>query len=464
MKEPPAARFIAKIDSASTMLRAVAQFLRGKDLSDLAFVPANRMLGKLANVPPKKLRQMVYIVGGRREAALPVRIPDLRAEEISRWAVDPYPNRKYPAVLIGSANGALVHLCAALSIPWLPQTVLVPVRRRRRLQPDELKQDIEEFREPAARLLERNPELQVNQMHDPVQDRLMVQQMGYFRIKRLRLGEVYERFLKRCLPPGGTIFVSECSYSWPMTRIGPRHFFQVGGYGGLRPEGYLQGGRQVAAFLSRQGSAQRRWDPPPPDTERPEAEWGFEPELLEDLRGVARRNGWRLRRIVYKDPADPSPFVADLYRWWYERRGVRCSRLFAESFLLMDPWWCLRGGVLPFWMVFNTGCSAKELQRYIRRRGPFDEIYVTLFSNSVEGIDLTPIREWKEILGQARQTGSFIGVDEASYPYDLGLYFRFHPDLKSRMTARLPIPPPLTLRQFDRFLARPSGSRLRWLK
>lgn len=462
----PADKFIAKIDSSSTMLRGAANYLRGKDLSGLAFVPSSRALGALVNAPPKKIRQLVYILGGRKEAVPPEKIPNLRAEEISQWAVNQYSSRRsYPAVLMGSSNGALIHFCAALGIPWLPQTVLVPVRRKKGISADELKGDAEAFVEPAARLLERNPELQVNQMHDPVQDRLMVQQMGYFRVKRLTVGETYERFLKRTLPAGGTIFVSECTFRWPMTKMGERHFFQVGGYGGVGPREYLNGSRRISAFLKKQKSKVRRWDTPKADVQKPEAEWGFEPSMLVDLRKIAKRHGWRIRRIVFNDPAAASPMIADLYRWWYEQRGIPSSRVFAESFLLMDPWWCLRTGSIPFWMVFNTGSSAEELKRYIRRRGPFDEVYLTLFANSVRGIDLTSIPDWNVILRKARKNSAFIGVDETSYPYDLGLYFRFHLDLKNRISARLPMPDPLTLRQLDRFLSsQKTGRRVRWLR
>ena len=51
--------------------------------------------------------------------------------------------------------------------------------------------------------MQANPDLQLHHMHDANQDRLMVQRMTYFRIKRLRLGEAYERFLEECLAPGG---------------------------------------------------------------------------------------------------------------------------------------------------------------------------------------------------------------------------------------------------------------------
>lgn len=461
----PAGRFVAKIDSSSTMLLAIAHFLRGQDLSGLGFVPASAMLARLINLPPTILRQYVYIRGGRQEAVPPEWLRDLRAEALSEWVVRHYPERrKYPAVMIGSSNGALIHLCAALRIPWLPQTLLVPVRRKKRLDPDELRTDMEAFREPARRFLEQNPELQVNQMHDPIQDRLMIQQMGYFRVKRLRLGEAYERFLIKSLPAGGTVLVADCTYPWSMTQVGPRHFFQVGGYGGLEAAEYLGGGRRVAGYLKRQQSLCRSWACPPADLVKPEAEWGFEPSLMDDLRSLAARRGWRIRRLAFHDPADVSPLIADFYRAWYRERGLPTSRVFAESFLLLDPWWCLRTGSIPFWMVFNTGRSATSLRAYLARRGPFQELYLTLFANSVPGIDQTTIRQWRSLLNQATERGAFIGVDEVSYPYDLGVYFKFHVELQQRIAARLPLPKALPLSAWERFLARRRFDRhVQWL-
>lgn len=449
-----AARCIAKIDSSSTMVQAAANHLRGKDISGMGFVPASRVMAVLANTPPKFLRKYVYIYGGRSEAAPPDQVAELDGEAMSRWVVEKYPARQYPAVAIGSSAGSLIHLCAALRIPWLPQTLLVPVRRREWADPDDLRGDMESFRAPARRFLERNPGLQVNQMHDPIQDRLMIQQMGYFRVKRLKLGETYERFLRRCLPPGGTVLIADCSHPWPMTQVGPRHYFQVGGYGGLSSAEYLACGPKVARFLKEQGARRPRWEAPEPDVTRPEAEWGFEPALLEDLKRAARRWGWRLKQLAFDDPADLSPVVADLYRAWYQSRGVPARRLLAESFLLLEPWWCLRTGAVPFWLVFNTNSSARELERYLRTRGPFDEIYLTLFANSVQGIDQTPLSRWKDLLRMARRRGGLIGVDEACYPFDLGVYFRFHPDLKSTLSERFPMPEPLTLDYWERFLER----------
>jgi hypothetical protein len=66
---------------------------------------------------------------------------------------------------------------------------------------------------PLVNALQANPELALYQMHDPNQDRLMSQIMAYFRVKRLRLGAMYEQFIEDTVPPGGTLILLECQLS-----------------------------------------------------------------------------------------------------------------------------------------------------------------------------------------------------------------------------------------------------------
>ncbi|MDP8908487.1 MAG: hypothetical protein M3N47_05060, partial [Chloroflexota bacterium] len=89
-----------------------------------------------------------------------------------------------------------------------------------------------------------------------------------------------------------------------------------------------------------------------PDGDRPEAEWGFDQALAEDVAAFARRHHFRVRRIVIEEPEDLSPLVANLYRWWYQRRGLPDSRLLVEMFLGLEPWWTLRLGAIPLWSLF----------------------------------------------------------------------------------------------------------------
>src|SRR2546426_8710603 len=127
-----------------------------------------------------------------------------------------HPRGKFPAVAIGSSNGAATHLFAALGIPWLPQTFLMPVKRSGP-QPDDPQADFNWAQEPARIFLEHNPDVQLHHMQYPNQDRLMIQRMTYLRLKRLRLGAANENFLRRALDPGGTILLVECNLKWPTT-------------------------------------------------------------------------------------------------------------------------------------------------------------------------------------------------------------------------------------------------------
>jgi hypothetical protein len=213
----------------------------------------------------------------------------------------------------------------------------------------------------------------------------------------------------------------------------------------------------VRDYLARYGSHRDRWELPSADGESPEAEWGFEPALREDLERFAHRHNYRIRRILFEMPEDFSHLVADLYRWWNEKRGVIGSRLLVESFIVMEPYWTVRTGSVPFWMVFNKESSAEDLEKYLRHTGSFDEIYMMLFSHGVDSVGLVPIDTWREFLRHARKRGVFVGVDDQAYPRDFAVFVRYYFDLKRKIMSRYPMPPPLSLNDLDEFLLRNKG-------
>jgi hypothetical protein len=76
---------------------------------------------------------------------------------------------------------------------------------------------------------------------------------------------------------------------------------------------------------------------------------------------------------------------------------------------------------------------------------------------------VVPVERWRDLIERhARGGAQVIGVDEDAYPMDLGSALRYQPAFESA-TARLPLPPPLEVREFDEFLAE-SGDRyaVRW--
>jgi hypothetical protein len=263
LKEPD---YLANFDSAAAMLRGVANHLNGKDLPMMGtqskpVANALRPVGAVLNSLPVSAREKVYALSGWAEAIPPEKLGEVSAEHVAEWMTSLYPEREYPAIVVGSASGALVHLCCALGIPFLPQTFLIPVARSG-IHPDEPLVDMEWGREPAARLLEANPELQLHHMNDANQDRLMIQHMTYFRVKRLVLGKAFEDFIERSLVPGGTLILSECTLQWPTVGMGERYVFQHGALGGATPEEFHEGSERVAEYLQRYGSHRRSWPSP----------------------------------------------------------------------------------------------------------------------------------------------------------------------------------------------------------
>src|SRR5262245_55896483 len=147
-----------------------------------------------------------------------------------------------------------------------------------------------------------------------------------------------------------------------------------------------------------------------------------------------------------------SPMVAGLYRWWYQRLGLTNNRLVVDSFILMEPFWTIRTGSVPFWMVFVTEGSFRALDRYLGQALEFDELLITLSWHGVDSIGLVPIREWRSLFSRAQRRGDFIGVEEAAFPRDVGVFVRYHFDFLRKVSARYPSPPVLTLGELSEFM------------
>ncbi|GGI02838.1 hypothetical protein [Egicoccus halophilus] len=448
MASPPS--FVADFDSATAMAQSTAAYLRGEDWPALGNPKLLEPPVSLANLIPRKAREQIFIASGALETTSPKKMGDIDLDEIGEWLLELYPERRYPAVGLGSSSGAAVYLNAALGTPWLPQTVFLPVRQP--VHPDDPTTAMENGIEPGRALMEANPDWQLHHMHDANQDRLMVRILTYFRVKRRNLGGGYERFLSDRLPPGGTLLLYECRTRWNTTRIGERHVFQHGAVGGATEREFHEGSDRVEDYLERYDSPKRRWDGPEPDTVSPEAEWGFEESLRDDVLRFAREHRYRVRRIVFDGPDDLSPLVADLYRWWYRRRRIPSNRLMVTSFVINDAYRALRTGSVPYWMRFNMQPSVDGVRRFLDEREPFDDIHLALFQHGVNAVGIPSPDDWREVLSRARREGSTLGADLDEFPHDFAQYAKYNRAMK-QLSPQYPIPGPLSLAEFDEFLA-----------
>ncbi len=451
------ARYLVDFDSGVNMVRAIGRFLAGKDHGGLAVGPSSRVLASLTATLPTRPRRGMFSSMGVLQGVPLDRTRWISAHEMAEWVVSQYGPGPFPVVVVGSASGAAVHLAAALRAPYLPQTLLAAVRDLQ-THPDDPAGAMQALAPTTRLVAQRNPDVSVYHMHDPAQDRPMVEGMAYLRLKRHTLGRAFERFLEERLAPGGTILVIQCRRTWRSRAVGERALFQFGSLGGLSEEEYHHGGPRISDYLGRERSPWSGWEPPAPDARRSEAEWGFDPALLPDLERVAGRCGYRLRRLVVDEPQQLSPFVADLYRWWYRRRGVPARRLLVESYVQWDPLWVLRLGAVPFWNRFNMEPSFAELERYLRSAEPYDYIHLNLFSQGLWSPGVVPVVRWRELIASAATSrGEVIGVDEDAYPIDTGSTMRYQRAFAA-LPPRHPLPAPLDLSDVDHFLTTSAAS------
>jgi hypothetical protein len=360
---------VARFDSVAAMVRAVGAFLNNRDVAALSGNPLLDLAMPAINRLPRWVGEWIYSIGGMTEAIGRAQLDSLDFDAIADWMAGLLPRRPYPAVFLGSSNGALIHVAAALGVPWLPQTFLCPVRDIGS-DPDDAEAGFARGKVVTETILAARPDISVHHMLDPNQDRLMLKMMSYFRIKYRKLPAAYREFLMRCLPRGGTLYVGECTLRWPVTRTSDRSVFQFGGAGGLDAAGYLRGGERVRRYLARYGVNRTAWRPPLPDDAAPEAEWGFEPALMDDISVLAETRGWRIIGIAFDHPEAPSPLAAVIYSAWYRSLGHDPTRLLVDSFVLLDPYRTIRLRAVPFWLLFCVEQSSAALEQFLDWAAP----------------------------------------------------------------------------------------------
>lgn len=448
-------QLVADVESSVTAVRSAAGFLAGSGHSVIGAAPSSSALGSAVTATPEKMRKKIFELAGRTEALREKKISEIDVDAIDQWVVDEYsPERTghqtYPAVLIGAVSGAAFFLAAALGIPYLPQTTLVAVNDGD-TDPDEPKAALQRWAPAAAEIAQNNPRASVFHMHDPAQDRPMMKQAAFFRLKRASLGPVYEDFLRNHLEPGGAIITLENTRTWRVTQTGQRSYFQFGCLGGMPEEEYSAGSQRLNDFLEAEGSKHRSWDAPEPTGRAPDGEWGFDPALGEDVDRLAAEAGWRRRRLYQNEPQDASAFIAELYRDWYRRLGWEDERLLVQTYTLLDPSITLATGSVPFWNRFHMRPSYDVLAEYLDSAPPYAEVLISLFSNGVVSPGLVEVRQWEELARRyATGRGDVIGVDPETFPLDAGNPLRYQDALKDAGPHR-ELPEPLTLEEIDAF-------------
>ena len=104
---------VALFDSATALLAALSAALQGRAYPHVGQSALRARLVRAGGHLPWSLLRQIYTRVGAAEGVDPTRLGDVDLAAVARWLTDQYPRRSYPAVLVGSSNGALAHLAAA---------------------------------------------------------------------------------------------------------------------------------------------------------------------------------------------------------------------------------------------------------------------------------------------------------------------------------------------------------------
>jgi hypothetical protein len=404
--------------SSPLITRAVAAGLRGSafrgyDLSGWQR-QALRILGLLSQEAASRVVASFQALGGLEPGAL----RNLDAEQLAAQRLADYHSLEgqFPVMLTGAGlGGASAYLSLALGGPFLPQAFVFTVKGGS--PHGSLSQYLAHSRELASTLVEANPQFLALQHYDPVHDGWLTRHLNHLRLKLLHLPRAYQQFIEQHLAPGGSVVFLDCGATWLRYRLGERHYLQVGGWGDIPAEEFLQGSPRLDAYCAQAGLAPGGWElPEAPLEQGPESEWGAEPCLALAVQDYCHKQGYRFVRLSLPHPHDFSRLAFFAAARFLELQARQPAGVLVQTFSHFDAGAAFQCGLLPLWLVFNTLDSLRYLKAM---RSQFPDGLPVYFA-ALPTFSLTPDMAPWEAWAQALQGLDWrpVGARSSHYPAD----------------------------------------------
>jgi hypothetical protein len=406
-------------DSSSPIVtRAVAAGLRGQYCENYEFPGWQKALLTSIGALPQGVARFA-ISRFQSISGLPPEVMDnFSIDSLMRERLGDYAQSigSFPAIIVGAAlGGATTYLSLALGGPFLPQAFVVTLKR------GSMNGDVNEYLhrslDTALRLANENPGLMTIQHYDPVHDAWLTRFVNHLRFKLLDLPSAYIEFIKSKLEPGGAVVYLEGGASWLRYRVGPRSVFQVGGWGGISAEEFLESNDRLRVCARRAGLKFTDWKLKDYPLEKgPESEWGSEPGLAEALEAFSRSEGYRFVRIPLPHPNDFSRLAFAAAQKLLKKESREPAGTLIEMFSQFDATAAMQSGLLPLWLIFNTHDSLVYLKEMRAQFPAGKPVFFSPLATFSLPPDRTPFDEWAAALADFDWVN--IGTRRSHYPAD----------------------------------------------
>lgn len=406
-------------ESASPLVtRAVAAALQDQFHATYTPLPWQRPVLRLLGYLPQQVARGTITRFQALSGLNPKQLTGFDLENIAQTRLDDYGQLedRFDTITIGPALGGVsAHISLSMRSLFLPISFVFTLRGG-----SPTGNALTYYRRSAQLALQiatNHPELVTIQHFDPIHDGWLTGFVNHLRIKLIDLPAMYRQFISRHLKPGGNICYLESRAQWLRYRVGERSFFQVGGWGDLSPEEFLQGSQRINKYREDSGFTDPDWQLPGFQVEAgPESEWGCEPTLTRSLERFCSQNGYNLVKVVQSTPHEYSHLAYRAVARQLELDHRQPAGVLVEMFSQFDASAVTQAGLLPVWLVFNTWDSLAHLREMLQEM-PTDLLlfFSPLVTFSITP-DLVPWDEWQHALKDFRWTN--IGTRPSHYPAD----------------------------------------------
>ena len=410
--------FESQESSSPITTRAVAGALLDQYTATYDFATWQSQALRLLSKFPQGLARYLISRAESLAGLNPILLENLTSDQLASQRVLDYKQLtgRYPCITIGAAlGGASASLALALGGPFLPQAFVTTLKGG---SPDgTIQQYFHQSLKLALDLTKKNQDLFAIQHYDPVHDEWMTRRVNHLRFKLLELPNCYRTFIRQHLQPGGSICYLNSQASWLRYRIGDRNVFQVGGWGDIPPEEFLSGSTRLDKFARSVGISKPCWTLEGYSLETgSESEWGTEPGLSDSIKQFCDANGYRFFQVTYSRPHDYSNLAFKAINHILKLEGRQPAGVVVEMFTQFDTTSVMRSGLLPLWLVFNTGDSLSFL-REMRPEFPDGiPVFFSPLATFSPTPDLVPFPAWETALEGTNWIN--IGARASHYPAD----------------------------------------------
>jgi hypothetical protein len=413
------AEYLESRESSSPIItRAVAAGLQGKYSNPYEFDWVTKTLLRMVGAFPQSVAQWLIPRAQNTSALDTNQVQNLNMDDLVRSRVQDYQGvgGPFPSITMGvGMGGTTAHLALGLGGPFLPQAYVLTLKH------GSMDGDVDYYfnltAETARIVTERNPEVMSIQHYDPIHDGWLTRYVNHLRLKLIELPEVYAEYIRKNLVPGGEIVYLEGGAKWKQYQVGPKNVFQVGGWGDISAEEFLNGSDRITKYCRQEKMGHSNWQLSGyPLIDGAESEWGSESGLGESIEAFCNREGYRFTRIAFDDPNQFNHLAFQAVQKQLVLDGRDPAGVLIEVFTQYDASAVLKTGLIPLWLIFNTNDSVRFLEKMVAKFPKDKPVFFSPLSTFSLTPDLAPWKSWTNALKGINWIN--VGTRESHYPAD----------------------------------------------